>query len=95
MKLPLRLVPNGLGELADLKDADDRYVAHCVEPEDARKLLAFANGRESLQEEARAARAEAENMRAFLGRFRQTTAWHDERERFVRRAQATASPVED
>jgi hypothetical protein len=86
MTPPLHLAPNGLGELADLRDAADRSVAHCVEPEDARQLLNHVNGRAALLAELAAAREEMEDMRRFLRRFRNSTDWHAERKRRMRGA---------
>jgi hypothetical protein len=86
MTPPLHLAPNGLGELADLRDAADRSVAHCVEPEDARQLLNHVNGRAALLAELAAAREELEDMRRFLRRFRNTGKWHAERRRRMQEA---------
>jgi hypothetical protein len=94
MKLPIRLVPNGLGELADLKDGDDRYVAHCVEEADARELLGFANGRGPLLAAAAEERARLEAdldaerrvsaaLRRHLREYEQTTPWHEKRRRLM------------
>ena len=81
MKSPLRIVPNGLGELADVKDADDRYVAHCAEPDDARTLANLANGRDSLAGALSEATEKLADMRKFLRSYRNTTEWHGERKR--------------
>lgn len=81
MKPPLRIVANDLGEPSSLRDADGRLVACCVEPADARALNDFVNDRDSLATALRLARTEIEDLRRFLGRFRNTSAWHDERKR--------------
>jgi proteasome assembly chaperone (PAC2) family protein len=86
MMPPLHLCPNGLGELADLRDAAGRSVAHCVEPEDARQLLNHVNGRAGLLAELAEAREELEEMRRFLRRFRNSGEWHAERKRRMRKA---------
>lgn len=84
MKPPLHLEFNGLGELADLRDAGGRAVAHCVEAEDARGLLNCVNGRDPLLAELAAARGELEDLRRFLRRFRNSADWHAERRRRMR-----------
>lgn len=84
MKLPLRLVFNALGLLADLCDLEGRLVASCVEEEEARLLLNAVNGRAALLDELGLAREEAEDLRRFLRRFRSSAEWHDERKRRMR-----------
>ncbi|WP_165253198.1 hypothetical protein [Paludisphaera soli] len=84
MKLPLRIVPNALGELADVKDAEDRNIAFCVDPAEAARLVGFANGRDSLLAALREAAADVAELRRHLRKFAQTTEWHDERPRLMR-----------
>ena len=86
MRPPLHLCHNGLGELADLRDSAGVAVAHCVEPEEARQVLNCVNGRAGLLAELAAAREEAEGLRGFLRRFRNTGEWHAERKRLMRPA---------
>jgi hypothetical protein len=84
MKPPLRIVANALGESANLKDADDRLVACCVESADAKALNDVVNDHDSLAAALRAAREELTDLRRFLGRFHNTTDWHAERKRLAR-----------